>query len=169
VLAFAALVTTVVLLGSATGRWRVVPVLSGSMDPALRTGDVAVVVPQNVADVRVGQVVVYQIPIGDRHLEMHRIVRVTSGPRGTDVVTAGDANRGWDPWTARLQGSMVWRVAFRVRWLGYVVLFLGRPEVRIACLLAGVGMLLGLGLRWIWGVVPSTDKHSSTGAVDVDS
>jgi signal peptidase len=168
ILFLAVIAAAAVVLGSATGRWRIVPVLSGSMQPAINAGDLALVVPQPVADVRPGQVIVYAIPIGDRHVEIHRVVHVSHGPLGTDVVTEGDANSSPDPWTARLNGPRVWRVSSSVRWLGYAVLFIGRPAVRIACLLLGVALLLAVGLRWIWSAPPPRAGPVPIGAVDGD-
>jgi signal peptidase I len=145
-----ALLVALVVLGAAAGRWRLVPVLSGSMDPALHAGDLAVVVPESVADVRTGQVIVYEIPIGDRHVEIHRVVAATHGPEGTDVVTRGDANAVADPWIARLDGATAWRLSFRIPRAGSAVLILGRPEFRVAALLLAVGIGLWIGLRRIW-------------------
>jgi signal peptidase len=128
------------------------------MAPTIGGGDLVVVVPEALGEIEVGQVIVYNIPIADRHREIHRVVSVTHGPAGTDVVTRGDANQGPDPWTARLAGGTVWRMSTRIPWLGFLVLFLGRPELRIACLILGTALLFAIGLRWIWSV-PSPGRR----------
>jgi signal peptidase len=62
-------------------------VLSGSMEPAVRRGDV-VVYRRGVGSVAEGDLVVYARP-GERMPVVHRVVRVT--PEG-DAITRGDAN-----------------------------------------------------------------------------
>lgn len=76
------------------------PVLSGSMEPSIRTGSLLVTKPVDVDTLRVGDVVT--VHIGDDYLT-HRIAdtRVPGDPQA--VVTRGDANdaddapvqRGW--------------------------------------------------------------------------
>lgn len=152
-----------VVLGSGAGRWRLVPVLSGSMDPALHAGDLAVVVPQPVAEIRTGQVIVYEIPVGDRHVEIHRVVPVLHGPEGTDVVTRGDANAVADPWVARLDGATAWRLSFRIPRARSVVLVLGRPEFRVGALLLAIAIGLWIGLRRIWSGSDPPRRRVRTG------
>ena len=72
-------VLVVVAAGPRFGLYRIETVLSGSMQPTLNPGDLIVVTPEPASDVKVGQVISYQIPIGDHHVESHRIVRVISG------------------------------------------------------------------------------------------
>ena len=50
------------------------------------------VTPEATADVRVGEVISYKIPVEDHHVETHRIVRIISAGRHPVVVTKGDAN-----------------------------------------------------------------------------
>ena len=45
-------------------------------EPAFSPGDAVVVTPEPTSDVRVGQIISYHIPIGDHHVETHRIVRI---------------------------------------------------------------------------------------------
>src|SRR2546422_7239587 len=73
----AALVVLVGLgLAPRLGFYRTVTVLSGSMTPTFARGDLIVVTPEPLRAVHVGQVITYEIPIGDRHIETHRVVRV---------------------------------------------------------------------------------------------
>jgi signal peptidase len=145
-------VSLVLVFGSVTGRWKVVPVLSGSMEPSLHAGDLAVMVPEAASDLTVGEVIVYRIPVGDRHLEIHRIVRLQRSTAGTTVVTQGDANDGPDPWTATLQRGTVWRLSSRVPWIGRILLLLGIPVISVLCLALGAFLVVVIGLRRIWAV-----------------
>ena len=138
------------LVGLATGWYRIVPVLSGSMEPAIPAGAAVILVPESLSDVRTGQVIVYRIPIGDHHLEVHRVTAVLQGGSSPVVETKGDANDAVDPWQARLKGDRVWKVRHQVPQLGRALLFLGRPEIRVTCWFAVVGLVIGIGLRRIW-------------------
>src|SRR5437867_11828955 len=93
-----------------TGWYRVETVLSGSMRPAFAPGDMIVVSPEPLRDVQAGQVISYHIPIGDQHVQTHRIVQVVRGGDHPVVRTKGDANDSVDPWKARLGGTTAWRV-----------------------------------------------------------
>jgi signal peptidase I len=88
-----------------TGWYRPVTVLSGSMKPAFAPGDMVVVTPEPLRDVRVGQIISYRIPIGDHHIQTHRVVKIVRGGAHPLVRTKGDANDGADPWTAELHGT----------------------------------------------------------------
>jgi hypothetical protein len=82
------LLTTLILL---TGRARMVPILSGSMEPAIPSGGLLIATPVASSGVRPGDIILYSIPIGDRHVEAHRIVRIVS--RGDRPVVITKATR----------------------------------------------------------------------------
>jgi hypothetical protein len=64
-----------------TGLYRTETVLSNSMKPHFGAGDLLVVTPEPVRDVRVGQVISIHVPNGDHHVQTHRIVQVVRGSR----------------------------------------------------------------------------------------
>ncbi|MCE0762669.1 signal peptidase I [Pseudonocardia kujensis] len=72
-------------------------VLSGSMEPTLPVGSVAVVKPVDTAQVKPGDVLNFtdrDAATGRTRIVMHRVVEVRPGP---EFVTKGDANRTADP------------------------------------------------------------------------
>src|SRR4029077_4898604 len=81
---------------------RMETVLSGSMQPTFSPGDVIIVTPEPVTAVRPGQVISYQIPIDDHHVESHRVVRVVERGPHPVIITKGDNNAEADPWRAQL-------------------------------------------------------------------
>ena len=92
-------------------------------------GDVVIVTPEPIRDVRPGQVITYAIPVGDHHVETHRVVRVVGGGDHPVVITKGDANAAADPWKAELSGTTVWRYRFRIPMLGRAIVALRDPLV----------------------------------------
>jgi signal peptidase I len=128
----AALVTAAAMLlalglGPALGLYRTITVLSGSRRPAFAPGDVIVVTPEPARDLRVGQVITYQIPVDGRRVETHRVVRILRPGEEPIVQTKGDANNAPDPWQAQLHGGTLWRYRLRIPLLGYPILALRAP------------------------------------------
>ena len=66
----------------------------------------------------------YHIPIGDQHVQTHRIVKVLHGGEHPVVQTKGDANDSVDPWKARLDGKTAWQVRAVAPKLGWLIVWL---------------------------------------------
>ncbi len=108
-LGLAAAVLVVVGIGPLTGRYRLATVLTGSMAPGMPVGSVAVLVPEDPAAVRVGDVITFQAPTPDHRTVTHRVVEIVESGHHPVLRTRGDANPVDDPWTARLTGDRAWR------------------------------------------------------------
>lgn len=135
--------------------YRPVVVLSGSMTPTFRAGDVILVRQVPAERLHVGDVITYHIPIGDLHVESHRVVRIVSGGREPVVVTKGDANAYADPWQAKLHGGFVWRTVHVLPRIGYGVVLLRDSRLRPLLVVCLPALLVLLGLAQIWrGALP---------------
>lgn len=73
--------------------WHVTVVMSGSMEPALRPGDVVASRPIAGSAVRPGQVVLVDDPDHQGRLRLHRLAKVTNDG---ELILRGDANRADD-------------------------------------------------------------------------
>ncbi len=146
------------------GVYRPVVVYSNSMQPVFSAGDMILTTPEPLRDVRVGQVITYAIPIGDMHTESHRVIKVLRGGSHPVVLTKGDANPAADPWNAKLRGRTVWRYRARLPFLGYAVIWLRVPFVRVLCLVMFPLLLAAVVLGRIWGyrVVRTGSTHHAT-------
>jgi len=71
--------------------WHGVIVLSGSMEPALKTGALAFVEPVEPADVKVNDVLTYRRD-NSKTLITHRVIDIQTGAEGLEFTTRGDAN-----------------------------------------------------------------------------
>jgi signal peptidase I len=129
--------------------WRPLVVLSGSMTPALHTGDEIVVKPVAPVALRVGDVVTFDDASRGHVLVTHRVrdVRVV-GPT-VHVVTRGDANDGVELWSVAA-GGRVGRVAYRVPKLGYVTVAAGTPLGRILLVVVPAILLGASEIRRVW-------------------
>ncbi len=156
--ALACAVLVLILLGllPRTGWYRPETVLSGSMRPYFSPGDLIVVTPESTREVRVGQVISYHIPVGDHHVQSHRVIAVVRGSNPL-VRTKGDANRAADPWVAKLNGTTAWRVRLVVPRAGWAIARLRSPLIRRPSIFGAPLLLALLGLWRIWRV-PAADE-----------
>ena len=137
-------------IGPRTGLYRPVTVLSDSMAPTFSRGDLVISTPQPIGQLRVGQVVSFQIPVGDHRVESHRIVEILSGGVAPVVRTKGDANRAPDPWNAQLNGDRAWVVSYTVPRVGWLVLQMRNPLIRLLALFLAPALIVLRLLVRIW-------------------
>ena len=131
--------------------YRTATMLTASMAPGIMPGDVVVTAERPAADVQVGDVITYHIPIEDHRVETHRIIEVIHGEDGSTAVrTQGDNNDGVDPWVATLDGETVWEVQAVIPEVGSVIRALRTPVVADVLLYGALGTVLLLGLSRIW-------------------
>jgi signal peptidase I len=126
---------------------RPLTVLSGSMEPALMTGDVIVVRETAPLAVAPGDVVTYREP-GGRRLITHRVRHMRLQDGSVHFVTKGDANKPVERWRIPPDRTLR-RVVYRVPLLGYG-LNLFRTKLGLA-LLVGVPLLL-LAVVELWSI-----------------
>jgi signal peptidase I len=96
-------------------------VLSGSMRPTVPEGSVVVVREVAADDLKIGDVITYQIRSGDPTLVTHRIVGITVGRDGPTFRTRGDANDAVDPAPVvaeQVKGRVWYHVPFVGRFTG---------------------------------------------------
>jgi signal peptidase I len=109
-------------------------IVSGhSMEPNLRTGDLAVVVRH--ASYRRGDIVAYHVPDGDPGAGAVVIHRVTGGSAASGYRTRGDNREGRDIWRPK-PDDVIGSIAVRIPRAGLVPMALGTP----------LGLSIGAGL-----------------------
>jgi signal peptidase len=146
-------------LGPHTGLYRTETVLSGSMVPHFSPGDVIVVTPEPLADVRVGQVITYHAPVQGHMIVTHRVVKVLTGGAHPVIWTKGDANAAPDPWTAKLQGATAWQQRWVVPGAGWIIEWMRTQWIRWALVFGVPALLAVIWLRDIWSDDPEHDDE----------
>jgi signal peptidase I len=137
-------------------------VLSGSMEPAIDTGDVVVGRPIAAEQARSGDVITFREP-GTHRLVTHRLRRMHVVDGVARMVTKGDANNAPERWRIPDRGR-VSRVLYRLPKLGYARSLVGGPLGRLL-LLALPALLLGvLELKRIWRPAGRPRPHAPTAA-----
>ncbi|GAA3598344.1 hypothetical protein GCM10022198_23260 [Klugiella xanthotipulae] len=91
------LVTAIILVPRITGS-TTYTILTNSMAPTLPPGTIIVTQPRDVASIRVGDVVTYQIESGQPEVITHRVVGISKDTRGeVSFIMRGDNNSVNDP------------------------------------------------------------------------
>src|ERR1051326_5979558 len=115
-------------------------VFSGSMEPALGVGDLAVVQIVKSTELKEGDVITYRPAQQPELLVTHRLVQIGLDDRGRlQFTTKGDANNVVDQVAVRPE-AVLGRFAYSIPKLGYLVDFAKRPEGRVL-LIAIPGLL----------------------------
>jgi signal peptidase len=124
-------------------------VLSGSMEPALHTGDVSVVRSIAPPDARPGDIVTFRDPDNTDRLITHRVR--TMHVQGDAVVfrTRGDANNVSEHWRVPASGE-IGRVIYSIPKLGWVLSYARSKGVFVLLLGSALALLLVLELTAIW-------------------
>jgi signal peptidase len=123
-------------------------ILSGSMEPNLPVGSLAVVVPVEPEDVRIGQIITYLPNPDDPTAITHRVTGITHRADGGLTFTVqGDANSAAD---APVQDYQVrGRVLYAVPWLGHLNSAVNGDERSVAVyVVAGAFFLWAISLWW---------------------
>jgi signal peptidase I len=131
---------------------------TASMRPTLSPGDVAVLTPERIGDLRRGQVVAFHPPGEPRLTVIHRVFSVRRLRGSVVIQTKGDANNTTDAWKARLVGNTVWRASAKVPKLGYLSVWSGQRPVRFVLLIAIVVLLVSTLLGAIWRSPPAGSR-----------
>jgi signal peptidase len=124
-------------------------VLSGSMEPTLRVGDLVIDRRLHPIDIHVGDIVTFRDPDDHSRLLTHRVFRFRTRGAKAYVVTKGDANHSVERWTLPLDGTLG-RVQVRVPKVGYGLTWAGGRFGRLALLVVPALLLALLELKRLW-------------------
>lgn len=124
-------------------------VRSGSMTPAIRTGDVVVVKPIAPTEAAIGDIVTFKDPAGSGRLLVHRVRAISRTGGEVEVVTKGDANSTQERWKVAADGT-IGTVAYRIPALGFAVGWIGSPAGRIGLVILPALLLAAMLLMRIW-------------------
>jgi signal peptidase len=146
------------------GLYRPVTVLSGSMRPTFNPGDLIIVRPEPLPQVRVGQVISYSVPVGAHQVETHRVIRIIKGGPNPVVQTQGDANNWKDPWVAQLHGTTAWRLAAVIPYAGYAISAMRSRTMHTLSIIVVPILLALIVLAQLWGIGPRRKETSNARA-----
>ncbi|HMS24389.1 MAG TPA: signal peptidase I [Acidimicrobiia bacterium] len=128
----------VIALSLITGKYRAVSILSGSMAPEMPKNSLAIATEKNVADLKVGDVMIFQEPTSGKQIIAHRIIEISDGKKPL-FKTKGDANSSPDKWNFFITGNRAWIVVESIPKAGSLFTFFSvgsRREITIVIELA---------------------------------
>lgn len=137
------------VLGPALFPYRTYVVRTGSMEPAIGVGALAVYRPVQAGKLAVGDVIAFTRPGSGGDVVTHRIDGIEGEGADRTFVTKGDANREPDDWRIPAQGQG-WRYVFSIPKAGYGLAALGSPGTRRAAVVIAVVVGAGAALVRIW-------------------
>lgn len=129
--------------------FQALPVLTGSMEPAIPTGSLAFVAPVHGDELAPGDVITFHHPNAPASYVTHRIVAIEGDGASRTFVTKGDANALADAWQVKGTGTG-WRYAFALPVVGGIIVALSSSPARFALFAFPLIVLGLLALVEIW-------------------
>jgi signal peptidase I len=123
------------------------PVLSPSMEPAFRPGDLVITRPEPAADIAVGQVLALPVPGAPGQRYVHRIISVSESDGYPVIRTKGDANATPEPFALRITSPTVPLVVATIPELGRVSVLVHHEWVRVVVLALTIAAIALAGWR----------------------
>lgn len=128
--------------------WRADAVLSGSMEPELKTGSVVITQAVDPETIAVGDIITFRPTTVGENLISHRVVSIG---RNSPLYfnTKGDANENADPFIVPAQ-NLVGRICFHIPYVGYAAQFIKTPwGLFLALIIPGL-LVVAMCIRSIW-------------------
>ncbi|BAD40165.1 signal peptidase I [Symbiobacterium thermophilum] len=139
--------------------YKVLTVLSGSMEPAIRTGDAIIVEPLRPEhEIREGDVITFRAADAPDMLITHRVIGIVSvNGEPAAYVTKGDANEAPD--LVPVQRSQIVGIhRWRIPYYGYLSDFMHTREGIISLVIVPGVLLIALEVRKIFQVIAEEEK-----------
>ncbi len=133
-------------------------VLTQSMEPGLPPGTLVVVRPTPVDDIRVGDVITYQIRSGEAAVVSHRVMSKTYADGELTFVTKGDNNDTVDPEPVR-EVQVRGKLWYSLPLLGWVNTLLNGSNRTVVVAVAAGALFLYAAVSVIGAV---RDRHTTT-------
>jgi signal peptidase I len=144
---------------------KVLSVLSGSMEPAVHTGDVIIVKPlAGGEEVHQGDIITFRTKEKADMLITHRVIGVVLvNGKPVAYTTKGDANSVPDS-DVVMREQLVGRYQWRILYFGYVAAFLhSKVGIALCVILPGL-LLIGLEFRKIWKALAEEEAAKAASA-----
>ena len=137
--------------------WETHPILSGSMEPALKVGEVILTKPVKLEEIEIGDIITFRT--GEQTVT-HRVVNIIEIDEKPYFQTKGDANEEPDSNLVSSEGEEIRKVVFHILYLGFAAQFMKNKWVFL--LLIGIPALILIGMfgRDFWeGILEMKEKR----------
>ncbi len=130
-----------------TGNYKLLTVLSGSMEPAIHTGSIVIVKP--ASDYKIGDVITFGPNTKTQTPTSHRIFDIKVQGGQSVYITKGDANNGPDQKEIQKK-DIIGKVFFDVPYAGYAVAGAQKPWGFAALIILPALIIIGDQAKKIW-------------------
>lgn len=138
-----------------TGNIKFLTVLSGSMEPTIKTGSIILVKP--VSDYKIGDIITFGPNTKTQPPVTHRIADIKVVGGQSVYITKGDANNSAD--TREIQKSdVIGKVMIKVPYLGYVIDFVRKPAGFVIIIIVPAVVIINDEIRKIWKEIMKLKK-----------
>ncbi len=132
-----------------TGNYKILTVLSGSMEPSIKTGSVVIVKPVSVANYKIGDIITFGPMTKTKPPTTHRIVEMKVAQGNVIYLTKGDANNAPDA-RELLQKDVIGKVLLDMPYIGYAVAGAQKPWGFAALIILPALIIVGDQVKKIW-------------------
>jgi signal peptidase len=139
-----------------TGNYKIMTVISGSMEPSIKMGSVVMVKP--VADYKIGDVITFGPYSKTKAPTTHRIQDIKIVDSQPVYITKGDVNNAPDAREIK-KSDIVGKVLFDVPYLGYAVDFAKKPLGFALLIIIPALVIIGDEVKKIINEVKSKKKN----------
>jgi signal peptidase len=129
------------------GNYKIMAVLSGSMEPKIKTGGIVMVKP--AADYKVGDVISFVTANNRAVSTTHRIVAVKTEDSNTIFTTKGDANNAEDANQVDKR-NVIGKVFVTIPYAGYLLAFVHQPMGFVAAVIIPSSLVIYDEAKNIW-------------------
>jgi len=130
-----------------SGNYKLLKVLSGSMEPTIKTGSVVMVKP--VEEYKIGDIITFDLSVSSKRPITHRIYDIKTRDKVLFYVTKGDANNAPDMREIE-EGSIIGKTILAIPFIGYGVDFIQKPiGLTILIVSLALGVIIG-EINKIW-------------------
>jgi signal peptidase len=145
------------------GNYKLLTVVSGSMEPTIHTGSVIVVKPSE--NYKIGDIITFKLSPSEKTPTTHRIAEMEVQAGIPIYTTKGDANDSPD--TSKIyQRQIVGKMIAKIPFLGYAMDFVRKP-VGFALVIITPAVLIILDeIRKIWKEIIKKKNKTKESAID---
>ena len=130
-----------------TGNIKFLTVLSGSMEPTIKTGSIVLVGPVN--DYKIGDIITFKPSTETISPITHRIAEIKVVGSQPVYITKGDANNSVDSQEIQ-KSNIIGKTIVRVPYLGYVIDFVRKPIGFVLIIVIPAVVIINDEIRKIW-------------------
>lgn len=139
-----------------TGNFKVLTVISGSMEPSIKTGSVVIVKP--ASDYKIGEVITFGPYTKKKAPTTHRVYDIKVVEGQVVYITKGDANNAPDSREVQKK-DVVGKVLFDVPFIGYAVNFAKQPLGFALIIIVPAAIIIFDEVKNIYGEIKRKKKN----------